>query len=60
LVLESFRYGDRGLVDASPELDDAWVVVHFHGLGGSGDLEERWGRLGDYRLAQGGAVEVEG
>ena len=29
LVFEAFRYGDRALVEAVPELDGAPIVVHF-------------------------------
>jgi hypothetical protein len=49
-VLEAFRYGDRGLFAANPQLDWAPVRVHLHSHRERYDLVEDWGRLGDYRL----------
>ena len=48
LVLEAFRYGDRGLYDKKPSLDDASVMVHFHMRKEQKDKVEDWGRMGDY------------
>jgi hypothetical protein len=48
LVLEAFRFGDRGLVEAHPELDRAPVWVHFHGGKSNGEQPELWGTFGDY------------
>lgn len=49
MVIEAFRYGDRRLFAAHPELDDAPVSVRFHSTDPRFDLTEAWGRLGDYR-----------
>jgi magnesium dechelatase len=49
LVLEAFRYGDRDLFIAHPDLDQAPARVHFHSRRRRYDLMEDWGRLGDYR-----------
>jgi hypothetical protein len=48
LVLEAFRYGDRGLYEKNPSLDDASVIVHFHMKKEQNDKVEDWGKIGDY------------
>jgi hypothetical protein len=50
LVLESFRYGDRGLFEAYPELDEAPIRVHFRSSRQRYHRKEHWGRPADYRL----------
>jgi len=49
LVLEAFRYGDRDLVTAHPELDQAIVWVHFKSNEKRYDLVENWGLVQTYR-----------
>jgi hypothetical protein len=48
LVLEAFRFGDRRLIEARPELDRAPIRVHFHARQPGYDRIESWGVLGDY------------
>ncbi len=48
-VIEAFRYGDRGLFVAHPELDEATVWVRFHSSRARYEISEEWGRLRDYR-----------
>jgi hypothetical protein len=50
LVLESFRYGDRGIFEAYPELDEAPIRVHFRSSRRRYRRRERWGTPADYRL----------
>jgi hypothetical protein len=50
LVLESFRYGDRRLFEAYPELDEAPIRVHFRSNRRRYRRRERWGTPADYRL----------
>jgi hypothetical protein len=50
LVLEAFRYGDRGLFEAQPELESAPVLVHFRSSRRRYRRVERWGALGEYRV----------
>jgi hypothetical protein len=50
LVLEAFRYGDRQLFEAQPELDAAPIMVHFRSSRRRYRRAERWGTLADYRL----------
>lgn len=49
LVLEAFRFGDRGFFIARPELDRAHAKVHFHSPRERYDVVEDWGPLGEYR-----------
>ena len=49
LVLEAFRYGDRALFQAHPELDQADIQVHFHSNRARYDKVESWGTPADYR-----------
>ncbi len=48
LVFEAFWYGDRALLEAYPELEEAPIWVHF-ATGSRPPLTERWGVLRDYR-----------
>jgi hypothetical protein len=48
LVLEAFRYGDRGLYEAIPGLDSARVLVYFHMKKDRDDKVEDWGKIGDH------------
>jgi hypothetical protein len=50
LTLQAFRYGDRGLFVAHPELDQAHARVHFHSTTKRYNLIEDWGPLGKYRI----------
>ena len=50
LVLEAFRYGDRGLFEAQPELDGAPVLVHFRSTRRRYRRVEQWGTLSEYRV----------
>jgi hypothetical protein len=50
LVLEAFRYGDRALFAAHPELDRAPVIVHFRSHLARYNRAETWGVPADYRL----------
>lgn len=50
MVLETFRYGDRMLFEAYPELEQAQIRVHFHASQERYDRKEDWGKLGDYRI----------
>jgi len=48
LVLEAFRCGDRGLLDAQPHLDQAPIKVRFHAATARHDRVETWGTLSEY------------
>jgi len=48
-VLEAFRYGDRELFEARPELDGAPIGVHFHATQRRYNRTEPWGTPADYR-----------
>ena len=50
LVLEAFRFGDRGLYETIPELDRAPIRVHFHASQPRFDRVEHWGSPADYVL----------
>ena len=50
LVLEAFRYGDRPLFEAHPELDRASILVHFHASQARYNCTESWGAPADYVL----------
>lgn len=52
LVLEAFRYGDRALFAAHPELDGAFVRIHFQARQRRYRRVERWGTLADYRITR--------
>jgi hypothetical protein len=49
LVLEAFRWGDGGLFEAQPELDQAPIWIHFHSTDRRFKKTERWGTPADYR-----------
>ena len=51
LVLEAFRYGDRQLFEAHPELDRAPIQVYFHARQAQYNRVEAWGTPGDYALS---------
>ena len=48
LVLEAFRFGDRRLFEAQPELDQAPIWVHFHAKQPRYSRVESWGVSADY------------
>lgn len=50
LVLQAFRYGDRSLFDAHPELDNAQIFVHFHSSKAKYNRTEEWGTFQQLRL----------
>ena len=50
LVLEAFRFGDRRLFEAHPELDQSPIWVHFHATQRRYDQIQPWGTLADYKL----------
>ena len=50
LVIEAFRYGDRHLVEARPELDQAEVIVHFKAWQKKYNKIVKWGLFRDYTL----------
>jgi len=49
LVLEALRYGDGGLYEAHPELDQVPVQVHFHARQARFNRIEVWGVPAAYR-----------
>jgi hypothetical protein len=49
LVLECFRFGDRALFEAHPELDQSHILVHFHSTRSRYDRVESWGTFQQYR-----------
>jgi hypothetical protein len=50
LVLEAFRFGDRQLFEAHPELDRAPIRIHFRSHRRRYRRTERWGTPADYQL----------
>jgi len=50
LALEALRYGDAGLYDTHPELDQAPIWVHFRSTRRRYQHDERWGTPGEYRI----------
>jgi hypothetical protein len=50
LVLEAFRYGDRGLFEALPGMDQWPIWVHFLAGTRRYNRVERWGVPADYRI----------
>ena len=48
LVLEAFRYGDRMLFEANPELDNAPIEVIFSAKNKRYNTTETWGVPADY------------
>ena len=51
LVLEAFRYGDRGLFEKHPTLDSARIMVRFHARQKKYNRTEDWGTPGEYLLS---------
>ena len=49
MVLEAFRFGDRGLFETQPELDQAPIWIHFQSTNRRYHKTERWGTPADYR-----------
>jgi hypothetical protein len=49
LVLEALRFGDRGLFEARPEVDEAPIWVSFHASQARYHRRELWGKPADYR-----------
>ena len=49
LVLEAFRFGDRGLFETQPDLDRAPIWIHFQSTNRRYHKTERWGTPADYR-----------
>ena len=52
MVIEALRYGDRELVSANPQLDDAKIRVHFSSRHVRYNRVEEWGSLKEYALGQ--------
>jgi hypothetical protein len=52
LVLEAFRFGDAGLFEARPDLDQASIWIHFQSANRRYDKIERWGTPGEYRITE--------
>jgi hypothetical protein len=50
LVLEAFRFGDRSLFEAHPELNRVPIRVHFHSTQSRYDRTQGWGAPADYGL----------
>jgi Staygreen protein len=50
MVLEAFRFGDRPLFEAHPDLDQAPVRVHFHSGVARYNKVEDWGKLENYLI----------
>ncbi len=53
LVLEAFRFGDGGLFEAQPELDQAPIWVHFHARQSRYNRVEPWGVPGEFAFHRG-------
>ena len=49
LVLESIRYGDRGLFITYPALEKASIYVHFQSSDSRPSKTEQWGVLSNYK-----------
>jgi hypothetical protein len=52
LVLEAFRFGDSGLFEARPELDQTSIWIHFRSADRRYDKTERWGTPEEYRTLE--------
>lgn len=50
MVLQAFRYGDRDLFQAHPDLDQAVIWVHFHAKEAKYNRTEKWGIFSDYQI----------
>jgi hypothetical protein len=53
LVLEAFRFGDRRLFEAQPELDQAPIWVHFHARQPRYNRVESWGVPAEFAFHSG-------
>ena len=51
-VLQTFRHGDRLLVDHNPELDEAMISVRYRARQRKYNKVAAWGVFGDYRIAE--------
>jgi hypothetical protein len=60
MVLEAFRYGDHGLFEAHPALDQARIRIHFHSSDKRYNRTEEWGIFQEYRLRVPGIKEKIG
>ncbi len=49
LALEALRYGDRGLYDSHPALDNAPIWIHFDSTNPEFNRFENWGTPNDYK-----------
>lgn len=58
-VLGAFRFGDRALFEAHPELDSAPIWVHFRATQRRYNRRESWGTPADYRPGETHAKESE-
>jgi hypothetical protein len=58
LVLEAFRFGDRGLFEAQPGLDQAPIRIHFHARQSRYDRVESWGTPAGYVVAADSATSM--
>ena len=52
LVLEAFRFGDAGLFEARPDLDQTSIWIHFQSADRRYHKTERWGTPGEYRMPE--------
>ena len=50
MVLESFWYGDRILLEQNPQLAKGRVIIHFISKQKRYDKDEAWGVLEDYQV----------
>ncbi|HUV26023.1 MAG TPA: staygreen family protein [Anaerolineales bacterium] len=50
MVLEAFRYGDRKLFEAHPDLDRSTIYVHFHSDKNQYNHIEEWGQFSKFRI----------
>jgi hypothetical protein len=53
LVLEAFRFGDRHLFEAQPELDGVPIWVHFHATQPRYNRVESWGVPAEFAFYSG-------
>lgn len=51
LALEAIRYGDRGLFNAHPKLQNAPIIVFFNSSIEKYNRVERWGAFSDFNMA---------
>ncbi|GKX65372.1 staygreen family protein [Inconstantimicrobium mannanitabidum] len=50
LALEAIRYGDKLFFSAHPELDNAFIIVHFNSLSPRYNKKENWGTFSQYNV----------